>query len=157
MEPKAMKWVTRARPKNDRIAYPWRIARFIDKDPEFLYVPAHDVLTIAEETGATPNDIPDVELPCKGELYSIDPFLKRYNLADPALHQVAAIVRSADISHLDLTQRSGRPFANSLGLFALLVDDRKMLRRRMVLYDALYAWCRQCQGETHSWPPGRPV
>src|SRR3546814_12831490 len=98
-----MKWITRERPKIDRIACPWLIERFIDKAPEFLYVPSADVLRVAEETGAIPYDIPGVELTHEGELCSFDAFLKKYYLTDPALQQLATIVRGADTSRLELT------------------------------------------------------
>ena len=148
-----MKWITRERPKIDRIACPWLIARFIDKEPEFLYVPAADVLHIAGETGAIPYDIPGVEFSHVGELCSFDAFLKKYELTDPALQQLAAIVRGADTSRLDLTPQSAGLYALSLGLSKTFGDDHEMLRHGMVMYDALYAWCKGCQGETHNWPP----
>ena len=148
-----MKWVTRARPKIDRIACPWLIARFIDPAPEFLYVPSERVLAVAEETGATPYDVPGVEFTHVGELCSFDAFLARYKLSDPALQRLALIVRGADTSRLDLTPQSHGLFAMSLGLSACFADDHEMLRHGMVMYDALYAWCRSLQGETHAWPP----
>ncbi|MEK7759722.1 MAG: chromate resistance protein ChrB domain-containing protein, partial [Pseudomonadota bacterium] len=101
-----MKWVTRERPKIDRIACPWLIARFIDKAPEFLYVPTDQVLNVAKETGAIPYDIPGVEMSHVGELCSFDTFLKKYNLTDPALQQLAVIVRAADTDRLDLEQQA---------------------------------------------------
>ena len=149
-----MKWVTRERPKIDRIACPWLIARFIDEQPEFLYVPSDRVLVVAEETGAIPYDVPGVELSHVGDLCSFDAFLSKYGLDDPALHQLATIVRGADTSRLDLTPQSAGLFAISLGLSANFADDHKMLGHGMVMYDALYAWCRDRQGETHNWPPG---
>jgi hypothetical protein len=148
-----MKWVTRERPKIDRIACPWLIARFIDKDPEFLYVPAADVLSTAEKTGAVPYDIPGVEMSHVGELCSFDAFLSKYGLTDPALGQLALIVRGADTSRLDLTPQSAGVYAVSLGLSQLYADDHEMLRHGMVMYDALYAWCVGCQREEHAWPP----
>ena len=148
-----MKWVTRERPKIDRIACPWLIARFIDKEPEFLYVPSKDVLRIAEESGAIPYDIPGVEMTHVGERCSFDAFLAKYELTDPALVQLAEIVRGADTSRLDLTPQSAGLFAISLGLSANYSDDHEMLKHGMVMYDALYAWCQQCQEETHNWPP----
>jgi len=148
-----MKWVTRERPKIDRIACPWLIARFIDKAPEFLYVPTRDVLKTADETGATPYDIPGVEMSHVGELCSFDAFLKKYNLTDPALHQLAAIVRGADTGRPDLTPQSPGLLALSLGLSQLYADDHEMLKQGLIFYDALYAWCRDCQKETHGWPP----
>ena len=111
-----MNWITRERPKIERIACPWLIAKFIDKAPEFLYVPSGDVLRIAEETGAIPYDIPGVEFTHDGELCSFDAFLKKYNLTDLALQQRAAIVRGADTSRLDLTPQSAGLYALSLGL-----------------------------------------
>ncbi|OGI50098.1 MAG: chromate resistance protein [Candidatus Muproteobacteria bacterium RIFCSPHIGHO2_12_FULL_60_33] len=149
-----MKWVTRERPKIDRVACPWLIARFIDKAPEFLYVPAENVLQVARETGAIPYDIPGVEMSHDGELCSFDAFLKKYKLTDPALHQLAVIVRGADTARLDLAPQAPGLMALSLGLSRVFPDDHEMLCHGMVMYDALYAWCRDCQKETHGWPPG---
>jgi hypothetical protein len=148
-----MKWVTRERPKIDRIACPWLIERFIDKAPEFLYVPANQVLKVAAETGAVPYDIPGVEMTHDGELCSFDAFIKKHRLEDPALDQLALIVRGADTSRLDLTPQSAGLYAISLGLSHRYADDHEMLRHGMVMYDALYAWCQSCQAETHHWPP----
>jgi len=136
-----MKWVTRERPKIDRIACPWLIQRFIDRDAEFLYVPRADVLRVAGETGATPYDIPGVEMGHVGELCSFDAFLAKYRLDDPALQKLATIVRGADTSRLDLTPQSAGLHAISLGLSRNFTDDHEMLRHSMVMYDALYAWC----------------
>ena len=148
-----MKWITRERPKIDRIACPWLIARCIDTTPEFLYVPSGDVLRIAAETGATPYDVPGVEMSHVGELCSFDAFIAKYGLADPALQQLALIVRGADTSRLDLTPQSAGLYAISLGLSRCFADDHEMLRHGMVMYDALYAWCGECHDETHRWPP----
>lgn len=148
-----MKWVTRERPKIDRIACSWLIARFIDKEPEFLYVPAANVLATAAQTGAIPYDIPGVEMSHVGELCSFDAFLARYGLASPALQQLAAIVRGADTSRLDLTPQSAGLYAISLGLSRNFADDHEMLRHGMVVYDALFAWCEGGRAETHAWPP----
>ena len=148
-----MKWVTRERPKIDRIACPWLIARFIDKTPEFLFVPTKDVLNVARETGATPFDIPGVEMTHEGEYCSFDTFLKKYNLNEPALRRLAVIVRGADTSRLDLAPQAPGLLALSLGLSRVFGDDHEMLRHGMVMYDALYAWCRDCQKEMHGWPP----
>jgi hypothetical protein len=148
-----VKWVTRARPKIDRIACPWLIARFIDKAPEFLYVPAGEVLAVAEATGAVPYDIPGVEMSHVGELCSFDAFLAKHQLDDPALRQLAAIVRGADTSRLDLTPQSAGLYAISLGLSRAFADDHEVLAHGLVMYDALYAWCVSCQEETHRWPP----
>ncbi len=148
-----MKWVTRERPKIDRIACPWLIQRFIDTQAEFLYVPANQVLATAESLGATPYDIPGVEMSHVGDLCSFDAFLHKYELSDPALQQLATIVRGADTDRLHLTPQSAGLYALSLGLSRQFANDHEMLCHGMVMYDALYAWCQSCQGETHSWPP----
>jgi hypothetical protein len=148
-----MKWVTRERPKIDRIACPWLIQRFIEKQPEFLYVPADKVLTTAKETGATPYDIPGVKFSHVGEKCSFDAFVAEYKLSAPGLDKLADIVRGADTSKLDLTPQSAGLFAISLGLSHVYQDDHEMLKHGMVMYDALYAWCRSLTGETHNWPP----
>ena len=111
-----MKWVTRERPKIDRIACPWLIARFIDPEAEFLYVPAGEVLGVAATSGAIPYDVPGVEMSHVGELCSFDAFLGKYKLTDPALVQLAAIVRGADTARLDLAPQAAGLLAISLGL-----------------------------------------
>jgi hypothetical protein len=148
-----MQWITRERPKIDRIACPWLVARFIDTEAEFLYVPAAQVLPITEMTGAIPYDVPDVELSHVGELCSFDAFLLKYGLDDPALAQLAVIVRGADTSRLDLSPQSAGLYAISLGLSHTFADDHEMLKYGRVMYDALYAWCRDGQAEAHNWPP----
>ena len=146
-----MKWVTRERPKIDRIACPWLVARFIDKNAEFLYVPADTVLAVAEETGAIPYDIPGVEYGHVGELCSFDAFIRKHNLVDPALQQLAVIVRGADTARPELAPQCPGLLAMSLGLSHNFPDDHEMLRHGMVMYDALYAWVRHAQGERHNW------
>jgi hypothetical protein len=148
-----MRWVTRERPKIVRIACPWLIARFIDEAPEFLYVPSKDVFAVARERDAIPYDIPGAELSHVGELCSFDAFLKKYELDDPALGALAAIVRGADTSRLDLTPQSAGLYALSLGLSHNFADDHEMLKHGLTMYDALYSWCKACQAETHNWPP----
>ena len=148
-----MKWVTRERPKIDRIACPWLIARFIDQSPEFLFVPSTDVLRVAEESAAIPYDIPGVELSHVGDLCSFDAFLQKYALTSPALAHLAVIVRGADTARLDLAPEAPGLFAISLGLSNVFVDDHEMLRHGMVMYDALLAWCVYCHNEPHGWPP----
>jgi hypothetical protein len=148
-----MQWITRARPKIDRIACPWLISRFIDPQAEFVYVTAADVLRIAAETGATPYDIPGVEMGHDGDLCSFDAFLKKYQLSDPALAQLATIVRGADTARLDLAPEAAGLLAISLGLSHNYADDHAMLAQGMVIYDALYAWCQDGQAETHRWAP----
>ena len=142
-----MKWVTRERPKIDRIACPWLIGRFIDPDAEFLYVSAADVLSVAKETGAIPYDIPGVEYGHHGELCSFDAFLDKHNLTDPALRQLAVIVRGADTGRLDLAPQSAGLLALSLGLSKNFANDHELLRHGMVIYDALYTWAKNAQGE----------
>jgi hypothetical protein len=122
-----MRWVTRERPKIDRIACPWLIARFIDKHAEFLYVPAK---------------VPDVEYGHVGELCSFDAFLKKHNLTDPVLQRLATIVRGADTGRPELTPQSHGLLAISMGLSKNFADDHEMLRYGMVMYDALYTWCQ---------------
>lgn len=138
-----MKWVTRERPKIDRIACPWLIARFIDRDAEFLYVPKDAVLEIAAATGAIPYDIPGVELGHVGERCGFDAFLEKYRLTDPALHKLSLIVRAADTGQLELAPEAAGLYAISTGLSDNFRDDQDVLRHGMVIYDALYAWCRR--------------
>jgi rhodanese-related sulfurtransferase len=146
------KWITRERPKIDRIACPWLIRRFIDPRAEFIYVPPKDVLTVAKETGGTPYDIDGVEFAHEGERCSFDTILRIYGIKDPALDHLATIVRGADTSRHDLSPQCGGLFAISLGLSANFPNDHEMLAHGMVMYDALYTWCRKLQAETHNWP-----
>jgi hypothetical protein len=148
-----MRWVTRERPKIDRIACPWLIARFIDQGPEFLFVPAADVLQVAQRTGAIRYDIPGVELSHVGERCSFDAFLEKYRLDDKGLAQLALIARGADTARLDLAPEAPGLFAISLGLSHNFTEDHEMLGHGMIIYDALYAWCGHCQDEAHGWPP----
>jgi len=148
-----MKWVTRERPKIDRIACPWLIERFIDKAPEFLFVPSKEVLSVAQATGAIPYDIPGVELTHVDEHCSFDAFLDKYRLTDGALATLAVIVRGADTSRLDLAPEAAGLFAISLGLSHSFKEDHEMLKHGLVMYDALYAWCKHRHNEPHGWPP----
>ena len=134
-----MKWVTRERPKIDRIACPWLIARFVDPEAEFLYVPRDEVLRVAAETGAIPYDVPNVELTHVGDRCSFDAILARYGLTDPALQRLAVIVRAADTDRLDLAPQAAGLLAISLGLSANFPDDHAMLAQGMLVYDALYS------------------
>ena len=148
------RWVTRERPKIDRIACPWLINRFVDPEAEFLYVPSKEVLHAAKVREAIPYDIPDVRFSHDGERCSFDAFLKIYSLTgDPALVQLAAIVRGADTARLDLAPQAAGLLAISLGLSRNLKDDHEMLKHGIVVYDALYAWCREGRDESHSWNP----
>lgn len=148
-----MKWITRERPKIDRIACPWLIARFIDREAEFLYVPKDQVFEVARQTGAIPYDIPGAELTHVGELCSFDAFLKRYDLTDPALQSLAKIVRAADTDTLDQSPQAPGLLAITLGLSANFQNDQEMLRHGLVIYDALYTWCRSLVTERHGWYP----
>src|SRR5687768_4615773 len=136
------RWVTRERPKIDRIACPWLVRRFVDPEAEFLYAPTAEVKKVSRETGATPYDIPDVEFSHEGERCSFDAFLKYYRLSDPALAALALIVRGADTSRLDLAPQAAGLLAISLGLSRLYADDHEMLEHGMLNYDALYASCK---------------
>lgn len=156
-----MKWITRSRPKIDLIACPWLIARFIDKAPEFLYVPSDQVMAVAAQTGATPYDVPKVEYTHVGNDCSFDTFIKKHQLIErngehgKALQDMAAIVRGADTDRLDLAPQAAGLLAISLGLSHNFQDDHQMLAHGMVIYDALYSWCCHAQGERHTWsyPP----
>jgi hypothetical protein len=148
-----MKWVTRQRPKIDRIACPWLISRFIDREPEFLFVPPEEVLNIAESTGAIPYDVPGVELSHVGEHCSFDAFLEKYGLDEPALRRLAVIVRGADTGRPDLAPQVAGLLAISLGLSRRFPDDHEMLGHGLTVYDALYEWCRHVRDEAHGRTP----
>jgi len=150
-----MKWITRARPKIDRIACPWLITRFIDPDAEFVFAPPAEVKRLAAELGATPFDVEGVELSHDGPLCSFDALLAKYRLEDPALAELAVIVRGADTARLDLAPQAAGLLAISLGLSHNFQDDHEQLRHGFVIYDALYAWSRHVRGETHTWNPQR--
>jgi hypothetical protein len=153
----AMKWVTREHPKIDRVACPWLITRFIDREAEFLFVAPAEVKRVAEETGAIPYDVEGVELSHDGPRCSFDLFLEKYDLADPHLGELAVIVRGADTDRLDLAPQAAGLLAISLGLSRNFPDDHEMLRHGFVIYDALYTWSREVRGERHTWNPQRSV
>jgi hypothetical protein len=138
-----MKWITRERAKVDRIACPWLITRFIDPNPEFIYVAADRVLKEAEKQGAIPYDVPDVELGHQGPLCSFDAFMRKYGLqgTDPALDRLALIVRGADTADKDLTPESRGLDAIAGGFQKMENDDHEKLAREFPVYDALYAYC----------------
>jgi hypothetical protein len=144
-----MKWITRERPKIDRIACPWLVARFIDPQPEFLYVPPEDVMKVAAETGATPYDIKGVELGHKGEHCSFDAFMQKFALHDVALSRLAEIVRAADTGRPEAVAEATGLLAISRGLSVNFTNDHEMLQHGMVMYDALYA---ACGGDIHQTP-----
>ncbi len=151
------RWITRERPKIDRIACPWLIRRFIDPHAEFFYVPTSQVLVQAQALGAVAYDIPGAPVSHEGERCSFDALLLGFDLADAALDLLATIVRGADTDRLDLSPQSAGLLALSLGLSRLhATDDHAMLDAALPLYDALYAWCRDrvaAQDEPHSWNP----
>jgi hypothetical protein len=150
-----MKWITRERPKIDRVACPWLIRRFIDREAEFIFAPTADVMRRATETGATPFDVEGVELSHDGPLCSFDALLKKYRLTDPDLAALAVIVRGADTAQLDLAPECAGLLALSLGLSRVFADDHEQLKHGFVVYDALYAWSREARAETHTWNPQR--
>ena len=139
----ATRWVTRERPKIDRIACPWLVRRFVDPEAEFLYVPVSEVQKVAKEKTATPYDVGGAEFGHVGERCSFDAFIDKFRLRDAALDRLATIVRGADTSRLDLAAQAPGLLAISQGLSINWTDDHQMLEHGMVMYDALYAWCRQ--------------
>lgn len=148
-----MKWVTRERPKIDRLACPWLIKRFIDAGAEIRYVPADQVLAVAQSEAAIAFDVPGVELTHSGTLCSFDAFLQKYGLQDAALARLGEIVRAADTDTLDRSAQAPGLLAISLGLGANIPDDQELLKAALPLYDALYTWCRSLRGERHGWHP----
>lgn len=144
-----MKWITRERPKIDRIACPWLITRFIDNNPEFIYVPTDEVMEKAQELGAIPFDIPGVEFSHVGAFCSFDAFIKKYNLKDESLDRLAVIVRAADTDSFNLAPQAAGLFAISAGLSYNIKDDHEMLKYGLVIYDALYSWCKYVNDEIH--------
>ena len=148
-----MKWITRERPKIDRVACPWLIARFIDKQPEFLFVSPDQVIPQGQSTGAIPFDVPGVELTHEGPLCSFDALLSKYALKDPVLDQLAILVRGADTDRLDLAPQCAGLLAISLGLSHNFRDDHEMLQHGFIVYDALYSWLKHVREERHDWNP----
>jgi len=148
-----MKWITRERPKIDRVACPWLIARFIDPQAEFVFEPPERVLSEARRLEAVPFDVPGVELTHDGPRCSFDAILRKYALDDPALHRLADIVRAADTDTLSQSAQAPGLLAISLGLSANIPDDHAMLAVGMTIYDALYTWCRHLGHERHTWYP----
>ena len=138
-----MQWVTRQRPKIDRLACPWLIKRFIDQDPEFLFVPAEEVRAVATARGAIPFDVPGVELWHGGGGCSFDVLLEKYRCSDPALRRIAAIVRTADNDNLRQVPEAAGLRAISVGLAGAIRDDQERVAVALVLYDALYRWARK--------------
>jgi hypothetical protein len=148
-----MKWITRERPKIDRIACPWLIKNFVDEDAEFIYVPKEQVLTKAKELDAIPYDIPNVAYSHDGEYCTFDTILKKHHLTDPALQQLAVIVRGADTDRFEIAPQSAGLWAISAGLSYNYKDDFEMLAIGMKMYDALYSWAKHVYTERHTWNP----
>lgn len=148
-----MKWITRERPKIDRIACPWLIKRFIDPLAEFIYVPKDQVLEESKKLAAIPYDIPGVEYSHYGNECTFDFIVKKHKLDDPALSQLAIIIRGADTDSFDLASQSAGLWAISAGLSHNFKDDHKMLAIGMKIYDALYSWAKYVREEKHSWNP----
>jgi len=144
-----MKWITRERPKIDRIACPWLIRRFIDKSAEFIYVPFNEVLSKAKDLQATPFDIPDVEFTHYNDQCTFDYFLKKYKISEPALFIIAEIVRGADTDRHNLAKEAAGLWAISAGLSHNITDDYKLLETGMVLYDGLYSWAKHLYNQKH--------
>jgi rhodanese-related sulfurtransferase len=149
-------WVTRERPKIDRIACPWLIRRFIDPAAVFLFVKASEVLGVGERFEATPFDIEGVHWSHRGEKCTFDIMVEEFGLATTPLLQLAAIVRGADTARLDLAPEAPGLLAASLGLSRMYDDDLAQLDAGMLLYDAFYRWCRDATTETHNWPTNKP-
>ena len=148
-----MKWITRERPKIDRIACPWLIKNFVDKEAEFIYVPKENVFTEAGRLNAIPYDIPGAEYTHEGELCTFDFIIKKHRLTDEALQQIANIVRGADTNRFDLAPQAAGLWAISAGLSYNYKDDQEMLSIGMKMYDALYSWAKYVQDEKHTWKP----
>ncbi|HYE70520.1 MAG TPA: chromate resistance protein ChrB domain-containing protein [Aquabacterium sp.] len=155
------RWITRERPKIDRVACPWLVRRFIDPRAEFFYVPTDQVFSEAERIGAVPYDIPGAPISHEWERCSFDALLRAFELKDPALDTLATIVRGADTARFSIAPQAAGLLAVSLGLSRLHPqDDHAMLEAAMTVYDALFAWCAEAQGETHTWrahPEGAPA
>jgi len=149
-------WVTRERPKIDRIACPWLIRRFVDPGAVFLFVAPSDVVMVGERFGATPFDIEGVPWSHRGESCTFDVMVDEFGLGTKPLQHLASIVRAADTARLDLAPEAAGLLAASLGLSRMHDDDLAQLEAGMVLYDAFYRWCRDATGEAHNWPTNRP-
>jgi rhodanese-related sulfurtransferase len=145
-------WVTRERPKIDRIACPWLIRRLVDPEAVFLFVEASEVASVAERCRATPFDVEGVFWSHRGDTCTFDTMLTEFGLKSTALDRLAAIVRGADTARLDLAPQAAGFLAVSLGLSRLFDDDPAQLDAGMTLYDAMYLWCRDAAHETHNWP-----
>ncbi len=150
-----MKWITRERPKVDRIACPWLIKNFVDLEAEFLYVSKDHVFAKAKELNAIPYDIPGAEYSHEGDFCTFDYIIKRHNIVDSAINQIALIVRGADTDRFDLAPQAAGLWAISAGLSYNIKDDQEQLALGMKIYDALYGWAKYVQDEKHTWSTNR--
>jgi hypothetical protein len=148
-----MKWITRERPKIDRIACPWLIKRFVDSSAEFIYVPKEKVFEEAQKINAIPYDIPGAEYSHYGDKCTFDYIVEKHHLSDPALLQIADIVRGADTDRFDLAPQAAGLWAISAGLSYNYKDDHEQLQIGLKIYDALYSWAKYVQSERHTWNP----
>ncbi len=148
-----MKWITRERPKIDRIACPWLIKNFLDKEAEFIYVPKEQVFPIAKELDAIPYDIPGAEYSHYNDECTFDFIIRKHQLNDPALNQLALIVRGADTDNFQLAPQAAGLWAISAGLSYSYKNDLEQLELGMKIYDALYSWAKYVQSEKHTWNP----
>jgi len=148
-----MKWITRERPKIDRIACPWLIKNFVDKEAEFLYVAKEDVFVKAKVFNAIPYDIPGADYSHEGDRCTFDYIIKKHNITDPAIQQLALIVRGADTDRFEIAPQAAGLWAISAGLSYNYVDDYEQLTIGLKIYDALYSWAKYVQNEKHTWSP----
>ena len=148
-------WVTKQRPKIDRIACPWLIRRFIDPNAQFLFVAPSEVLGVSEKFNATPFDIEDVFYSHRGDNCTFDTMIEEFDLKIPALQKLATVVRGADTNKHDLAPESAGLLAASLGLSRMYRNDNEQLEAGMLLYDAFYRWARDASDEGHDWPTNK--
>jgi len=146
-----MKWITRERPKIDRIACPWLIKNFVDRNAEFIFVPKDKVFEMAKELGAIPYDLPGAEYTHEGDYCTFDYIIKKHDIADSALRQIALIVRGADTNSFELAPEAAGLWAISAGLSYNVKDDYDQLAIGMKIYDALYSWAKHVRDEKHIW------
>ncbi|MBX2956127.1 MAG: chromate resistance protein [Cyclobacteriaceae bacterium] len=146
-----MKWITRERPKIDRIACPWLIKKLVDPNAEFIFVPKEVVLAMAKELDAIPYDIPGAEYSHVGDHCTFDYIIAKHNITDPAILQIALIVRGADTDSFQLAPQAAGLWAISAGLSYNYKDDHEQLAIGMKIYDALYSWAKFVQNEKHIW------
>jgi hypothetical protein len=146
-----MKWITRQKPIIDRVACCWLLKRFVDKEAEFIFAPIDQVMKLAEDLDAIPFDMPNVEYTHEGEMCTFDFIIKKHNLKDPALFQIAEVVRGADTGRPDLAPQVPGLWAISAGLSYNLDNDGEMLEICMKIYDALYSWAKYMLTEINTW------